>query len=135
MSSSHTSHSSSSSVIVVDDEIELSILFKEFLIKEGYNTISFSDPLMALEYFKETSANHSLVITDMRMPGMCGIELANKIRESSEKIKIFLMTAFDISDLENNADFKAAKIDRLIQKPVHFSELREMIKSALQNRT
>jgi DNA-binding response OmpR family regulator len=123
--------SSSSSVIVVDDEIELSILYKEFLIKEGYNTISFSDPLMALEYFKETSANHSLIITDMRMPGICGIELAKKIRESSEKIKIFLMTAFDISDLENNADFKAAKIDRLIQKPVHFSELREMIKSAL----
>ena len=63
----------------------------------------------------------------MRMPGMCGIELAKKIRENNEKIKIFLMTAFDIRDLENNPDYKAAKIDKILQKPIRFSELREMI--------
>ena len=67
------SSSSSSSVIMVDDEIELLTLFKTFLIKEGYNTMSFSDPLRALEYFKQTSGTHSLIITDMRMPGMCVI--------------------------------------------------------------
>ena len=43
------------------------------------------------------------------------------------------MSAFDIRDLENHPDFKAAKIDRLIQKPVHFSELREMINFAWKN--
>ena len=127
--------SASRSVMVVDDETELAILFKTFLEKEGYKTVSFSDPILALEYFKETSVNHSLIITDMRMPGMCGIELAKKIRESNEKINIFLMTAFDINDLENNSDFKGAKIDKLLQKPVRFSELRKMINDALQNRT
>jgi DNA-binding response OmpR family regulator len=115
---------------VVDDEIELATLFKSFLQNEGYDAISFSDPLVALEYFKETSARHSLIITDMRMPGMCGIELAKKIRQINDKIKIFLMTAFDISDLENNSDFKAACIDRLLQKPIRFSELRGMINTA-----
>ena len=123
------------SILVIDDEIELAMLFKEFLEKEDYNVVSFSDPILALEYFKETSANHSLVITDMRMPGMCGIELAKKIRETNEKVKIFLMTAFDIRDLNNSSDFKSAKIDKLLQKPVRFSELREMINDALQNRT
>jgi two-component SAPR family response regulator len=61
------------------------------------------------------------------MPGISGIELGKKIREMNDKVKIFLMTAFEITDLEESRDFKAARFDRLIQKPVHFSELREMI--------
>ena len=133
MSSNHESSSSSSrSVIVVDDEIELASLFRSFLQKDGYDAVSFTDPQVALEYFKESSARHSLVITDMRMPGMCGIELAKKIRKINDKIKIFLMTAFDISDLEDNSDFKVACIDRLLQKPIRFSELRRIINTTLK---
>ena len=122
----------SKSVIVIDDEIELSSIFKTFLRKEGYDTISFSDPLIALEYFKDTFDKHSLIIADMRMPGMNGIELAKRIRQINSKIKIFLMTAFDISDLENNSDYKAARIDKLLQKPVHLSNLRKMINTSLK---
>jgi response regulator RpfG family c-di-GMP phosphodiesterase len=72
------------------------------------------------------------MITDMRMPGMCGLELAKKIKEINDKIKIFLMTAFDISDLEDNSDFKVACIDRLLQKPIRFSELRGMMNTVLE---
>jgi DNA-binding NtrC family response regulator len=132
LSSSNTYLSSTKSVIVIDDEVELSTLFKTFLRNEGYDAVSFSDPLLALEYFKETSGKHSVIITDMRMPGMCGIELAKKIREINDKVKIFLMTAFDIRDLESNPDFIAARIDKLLQKPISFSELREMIKDTLK---
>jgi len=113
--------------MVVDDEIEPYSLFKAFLIKEGYNAVYFSDPILALEHFKQTSNNHSLVIADMRMPGMCGIELAKKIREVNQNVKIFLMTAFEIRDLKDNPDFRDANIDRLFQKPIVFSELRKMI--------
>jgi hypothetical protein len=42
------------------------------------------------------------------------------------------ISAFDISDLKNNPDYKAARIDNLIQKPIHFSDLRNMIISALK---
>ena len=86
MSSNHgSSLSSPNSVIVVDDEMELATLFKTFLINQGFDAVSFSNPVMALEYFQNTSDKHSLIITDMRMPGMCGIELAKKIRETNEK--------------------------------------------------
>lgn len=118
------------SIMVVDDEIELAALFKAFLNKEGYNTISFVDPVLALEYFKETSEKHPLIITDLRMPSLNGLELAKKIRELNTNIKIFLMTAFETRDLEDHENFKMARIDRLIQKPVRFSELREMIINA-----
>jgi CheY-like chemotaxis protein len=83
---------STHSIIVVDDEPELATLFKAFLKNEGYEAVSFTDPVLALEYFKETAEKHSLIITDLRMPGICGIELAKSIREMNIKIRIFLMT-------------------------------------------
>ena len=119
--------------MVVDDELELATLFKAFLKSEGYDVVSFTEPVLALEYFKETAGKHSMIITDLRMPGICGIDLANKIREIDSKIKIFLMTAFETKDLEDRPDFKLARIDRLIQKPVHFSDLREMVNDAWKN--
>ena len=121
---------SARSVIIVDDEIEHADLFKEFLKKEGFNAISFTDPIMALEYFKETSSKHSLMITDMRMPDINGIDLAKNIREINNEIKIFLMTAFDAKDLKDHENFKIARIDRIIQKPIRFPDLREMINDA-----
>ena len=123
---------SSPSIIVIDDEIELASLFKEFLRKEGYTIVSFTDPVLAFEYYRETADKHSLIITDLRMPGICGIDLAKNVREINSKVKIFLMTAFDTADLKDNEDFKKAKIDRLIQKPIRFADLRQMINESLK---
>ena len=47
----------SRSIILVDDELELACIFKEFLKKEWYNVVSFTDPVLALEYYKETADN------------------------------------------------------------------------------
>ncbi len=80
---------SAPSIIVIDDEIELASLFKEFLRKEGYNVVSFTDPVLAFEYYRETADKHSLIITDLRMPGICGIDLAKDVREINSKVKIF----------------------------------------------
>ncbi len=118
---------SAHSIIVVDDETELATLFREFLKKQGYDVVSFTDSVLAFEYFKETADKHTLIITDLRIPGICGVDLARSIKAINSKIKIFLMTAFDIQDLEDREDFKIARIDRLLQKPVHFSELRQII--------
>jgi CheY-like chemotaxis protein len=71
--------SMSRSIIVVDDEPELASLFKAFLKKEGYDVVSFTDPILALEYYKETADKHSLIITDLRMPGICGIDFAKNM--------------------------------------------------------
>ena len=66
------------SIIVVDDEAQLAFLFKYFLERDGHDVVSFTDPFLALEYFKEIPNKHSLIITDLRMPGLCGIDLAKK---------------------------------------------------------
>jgi DNA-binding response OmpR family regulator len=45
---------------VIDDEMELASLFKAFLSKEGFDAKSFTDPIVALDYFEETFDKHSL---------------------------------------------------------------------------
>jgi DNA-binding response OmpR family regulator len=116
------------SILIVDDEIELAILYREFSNDLGYDAISFTDPSLALEHFKSGNKEYSLVLTDMRMPTMHGIELATRMRGINNKIKIFLMTAFDIADIENQIQYKSAKIDGLFQKPIKLSILKDIFK-------
>ncbi|MGD9534529.1 MAG: response regulator [Candidatus Nitrosocosmicus sp.] len=55
-------------IMVVDDEEELATLSKTFLEKSGYESISFTDPLLALEHFSQNPDKISMIITDLRMP-------------------------------------------------------------------
>ena len=93
------------SILVVDDEEELSTLFQHAIEAMGLDAVSFTDPLQAFEYFKDNPNKIQLVITDLRMPGISGLELAKKVRELNDAVKIFLMTVFDTRDLENNSDY------------------------------
>jgi response regulator RpfG family c-di-GMP phosphodiesterase len=114
-------------ILIVDDEEELTTLYKEFVRTMGYDAVSFTNPLLALEHFKQRVDKYSLIITDLRMPGMCGLEFANKIRELDSDVKIFLITAFDIADIESKWAVGTAKIDKVIQKPIKLSMLKKTI--------
>ena len=119
-------------ILIVDDEQELATLYREFLIGKGFDVVvSFTNPLMALEHYRQCTDKYSIVITDLRMPGMNGIELANKIRELDSSVKIFLITAFDIADIQDNESYKQAKIDKIVQKPLKLSLLKKIIESAI----
>jgi CheY-like chemotaxis protein len=86
---------------------------------------------MAFEHYRQCADKYSIVITDLRMPGMNGIELANKIRELNSDVKIFLITAFDIADIQDNESYKQAKIDKIVQKPLKLTSLKKIIESAI----
>jgi DNA-binding NtrC family response regulator len=115
------------SILIVDDEEELATLFKRSVEAIGMDAVSFTNPLLAFEYFKDNPNKFSLLITDLRMPSICGIELAKMVRELNDSLKIFLITAFDISDLESSEAYQSAKIDRIIQKPIKLSILNKLI--------
>jgi len=119
------------SILIVEDEIELASLYREFVNDLGYDVDSFTDPSLALEHFKYSSKEYSLVLTDLRMPSMSGIELALKMREMNDTMKIFLMTAFDVTDIENQIQYKLARIDRIIQKPIKLSILKDILNQNL----
>lgn len=115
------------SVLIVDDEMELASIYKKYLEESGYDVISFTDPLLAFEYYKENTQRFTHVLTDLRMPSVNGIELASKIRKLNSKVRIFLITAFTIDDFINNKDYVDSKIEMVIEKPVRLNTLREYL--------
>lgn len=121
------------SILVIDDEVDLSLLLKQFLSGLGFNAVSFTDPLLAFEHLKYNQKKYSLIIVDLRMPGMSGLDLANKIRkEINATVKIFLITAFDISDMRDRPSFKSAKFERIIQKPIKLAILKKVINQTIE---
>lgn len=118
--------------MIVDDEPSLSTLFNDFLTREGYDVVSFTNPLLALEHFKNNSNGFSLIITDLRMPGLNGIEFANKVREFNDQVKIFLTTAFDIQDIVDKPGYLNSNIEKVIQKPIRLHQLRAIIDQTMQ---
>lgn len=119
------------SVIVIDDEIEILTLFKNFLQNMGLKVTAFTDPLAALEYFNKNPDNYSMIITDLWMPSLCGIDLINCIRKTNTKIKVIIITAFESHHLEDQIKYKQAKVDKLIQKPIRLSQFKRIVNNLL----
>jgi len=119
------------SILVVDDEVDIVIIFRQALHKQGYNVFGFTDPALALEHFKHNAKDYRLVITDVRMPHMNGFELAANITAIKPDAKIVLMSAFEIGDLEFS--MSSAKISDFIRKPIDIGTLIQKVKVAMAN--
>ena len=68
--------------------------FRRFLENSGFDSVSFTDPLSALDHYSQNHDKYSVVITDGRMPFLDGIQLAKKIREYHTTVKTLPITAF-----------------------------------------
>jgi CheY-like chemotaxis protein len=116
------------SIMIVDDEIEITTFMKLSLQKCGFNVDSFTDPFLALEHLQINSKDYMIVISDIRMPGLNGFEFVRKIREVKPKIKVLLMTAFDINTNVFSEELLATKVNGFIQKPISEKILNSEIK-------
>jgi CheY-like chemotaxis protein len=121
----------SKSVLIVEDDLDLSGIYRGVFQKTGYNAISFTDPILALEHFKSNPYFYSLIFTDLRMPGMSGIDLAKKIRCIYNDIVIWLCTAFMVEDFLSDSNFKSARFDMVLEKPIKLSHLKQIIETKL----
>ncbi len=114
-------------ILLIDDEQDLTALYDSYLQMSGFKIMSFTDPSLAFEYYEQNVEKYCLVLTDLRMPGISGIDLANKIRKLNSKVKILLITAFAVNDIKDDMKYKEAKIDGIIQKPIKLSRLKEIV--------
>ena len=64
--------------MVVDDDEELTNLYKRFLEISGFDSVSFTDPLSALDHFSQNHGKYSVVITDWEMPNLDGSTACQK---------------------------------------------------------
>src|SRR5947209_4655878 len=83
-------------ILVVDDEASARSGLEKLLGQEGYVVDSADDGATAIERFRESPAD--VVVTDLKMPRMDGIELLKKLREQDEQVPVLVCTAFgDVS--------------------------------------
>ena len=114
----------SKAIMVLDDESDITLIFRRSLELGGCTVFAFTDPMDALEHLKINAERYGLVITDVRMPKMNGIEFANRVRTIIPSMSIVLMSAFSMADLEISPELKIAE---LLQKPVSATKLKEIV--------
>lgn len=112
------------SVMVVDDEEELANLFMKLLKGSGFNSVSFTDPLLALKHFSQNPQKYSLVLLDLRMPGLNEIKLAKRIKGYDFNVKILLITGFFDEEYIKSDELRESVISDVMQKPIKLRELK-----------
>ncbi len=118
-------------LLVVDDEPDIVHVLKQGLLKNGFLVSAFTNPEEALQNFKSNSENYCLMLSDIRMPGLSGIQLARKVKEINPKVKVLLMTSFEIKDNEFSKVFPSTHVDGFVQKPIGIKDLTNNILSII----
>jgi CheY-like chemotaxis protein len=115
-------------LIVVDDDPDLAKLFRVSLLMNGFLVDAFTNPEEALQNLRSNSKDHySLLLSDIRMPKMSGIQLARKVKEINPSIKVVLMTAYEVKDNKFSKVSPPIQVDGFIQKPTSITDLTNKI--------
>jgi DNA-binding response OmpR family regulator len=109
-------------VLIVDDEEYVRNLLLDFFSFHSFETVTASNGSEALKTLKEKSC--SLVITDLNMPEIDGIELIGKVRSLADPLKIIGMSYEDRKD-----EFLKAGADYFLSKPFNFHYLKSLLNS------
>ncbi len=112
-------------LLVVEDEKNLCLLYKEELAKEGYKVTAVMDADAALEQIKQQKFD--LIITDIRMPIKNGIELITQIMALRKDIPIIINTAYQ----SYKHDFMTWAADAYIVKSASLDELKAKVKELI----
>ena len=110
-------------ILLVDDEETIRFVLRETLISEGYNVDIAADAFQALEHFK--LASYDLIITDIKMKGMNGIQLIREIKRSDLDLKIIIITAY--GSLETVKEAAKLGVVEMISKPFKIQEIKDAI--------
>lgn len=113
-----------------EDDLKIALLVKKGLEENGYVVVPVSDGEQALRVFQKQHVD--LVILDIMMPGLNGIEVCRRLRENQPELSILMLTALGSLD-DKLAGFDNGADDYLL-KPFHFKELLVRIEALLRRR-
>jgi CheY-like chemotaxis protein len=120
------------SILFVDDEASIVHIGEQTLGYLGYNMVCMTSSTEALDAFRAGPDRFDLVITDLTMPDMTGVELAENILEIRSEIPIILCTGF--SEAVTSEDARKMGISGFLKKPVTIRELAESVRRVLDAR-
>lgn len=121
-------------VAVVDDDIDISTLFHDILCEnvQDASVYAFNDPIEALKHFTENQSKYALVISDLRMAGLNGLELLKKVKNVNPKVRTILMSAYNFEEDPTYVEYmKDGIIDSTIEKPVTIQRLCQRVTEEL----
>lgn len=116
-------------VLIVDDQNGIRVLLVEVFSSEGYQTFQASNGKLALEIVKKESPD--LVLLDMKIPGMDGLEILKHIKSIDQSMKVIMMTAYGELDMIKEATDLGALMH--FTKPFDIDELRMAVNHQLKN--
>jgi len=116
-------------VLVVDDESAVRILVQSVLRTMGYDVTTASGGREALRAVYAESATPDLLVADIDMPGMTGIELAARLTVERPSVRVILMTG-DTASAERARD-RARFVAAVLLKPFTTGELREVVRATI----
>ena len=118
-------------LMLVEDEPDILFAFKTILISEGYTVDTFTDSFEALKHFiKLNRPYYDLVILDIRMPGMNGIQLYQKLKRIDGDVRVIFATALDAAQelVSIMPDLNSVQI---IRKPIDAKDFINLVKKAV----
>lgn len=111
-------------VLVIDDDRSVCDLLQDLLTPDGCEVVSITEPEHGLEKLKQKESFHILIL-DLRMPAMNGIDLLDKIRKIDRDVAVIILTAYP--SLESATDAINLDVSAYMQKPFAGEEMRETI--------
>jgi signal transduction histidine kinase/CheY-like chemotaxis protein len=116
-------------ILVIDDEAVMRKSSALMLKKLGFNVVTAENGLEGFEMFSREQEAYSLILLDMIMPVLSGVETLKKIREISLKIPVVICTGYSQSDDLDRA--KEIGISGLLSKPYHIKEIQSIVTDAI----
>ncbi|MFL6329009.1 MAG: response regulator [Nitrososphaeraceae archaeon] len=119
-------------IMIVDDEHDIARLFAVSLERSGFVVDVFNDPLSALSNYK--AGLYDLLLLDIRMPSMSGLELYQKIKNIDDKAKVCFITAYEESQNDLKKLFpNLEEVDCFVRKPIEMHNLVKIVKSRVKH--
>lgn len=116
--------------MVIDDEPDVLRLI-ESALQKYHKVDAFGEPIYALQHFKEHHKDYDLLLIDIRMPGMSGLEFAKLAKHIHPAARVLLMTAFEVNQFELARDLPFIQVDDLLKKPYLLSNICEIVNKRL----
>jgi len=117
-------------ILLVDDEVQVVQVTGELLTSLGYTVTGKTSPLAALALVAENPGGYDLVLTDLTMPELTGVELSRKVKSIRPDLPIVLFTGY--SDQVSKEEAEEAGIRQYCMKPVSLRELSRVIYSTMK---
>ena len=114
-------------ILVVDDDANIRLIFQTMLNREGYDVVTASSGIQALELILEKEPN--LIILDIKMPDIHGLEVLSLMREAKNEVPVIICSAFE--GMKEDFIIQSSNVFEYLVKPVDLKVLNAVVKRAL----